>query len=247
METPHNTPTAAVALKLAPPSLIIQPEEMTVSPALVSISAEHLGVFHYEENYTNAELLKDIEQEKMKEYRFRGKLMKRAPKREYFVPGEIPPTYKWGQQTMNYPGGEEFSGKPMPLWMVSLKDKINSDFNVKVNHAIIIKYTDGMLHHAPPHQDKIPDGTDFFVLSFGTPRKFQLIKSKILQTNKRKKDGSYKVKKEPGDIFWEEYLSSGSLLRVTSKANKEYFHAVPKEKNWKGPPRYSLIFRTISI
>ena len=45
---------------------------------------------------------------------------------------------------------------------------------VEVNHAIIIKYSDGVLHHAPPHKDKIPDGTDFFVLSFGTPRKFQL-------------------------------------------------------------------------
>ena len=113
----------------------------------------------------------------MVEYMFRGHAMKRAPKREYYVPGEEPPVYKWGQQKIHYPDGSEYSGLPMPDWMVMLKDKINMDFGANVNHAIIIKYSDGVQHHAPPHQDKIPDGTEFFVLSFGEPRMFQMINS----------------------------------------------------------------------
>ena len=189
-------------------------------------------LFAYHENYTS-DWYSELQDEEMTLYSYRGKEIKRAPKREYYIPDQEPPTYVWGQQIKNRPGGEEFTGLPMPDWMVMLKDKINMDFHVEVNHAIIIKYSDGVLHHAPPHKDKIPDGTDFFVLSFGTPRKFQL-GTTIVGTPKTIRD-----------IYWEEYLSSGSLLRVTSKANKELFHAVPKDPNWHGKPRYSLIFRTI--
>jgi len=49
--------------------------------------------------------------------------------------------------------------------------------NNSVVYLDVIKYSDGAQHHAPPHQDKIPYGTDFFVLSFGEPRKFQIINS----------------------------------------------------------------------
>ena len=73
----------------------------------------------------------------MVEYMFRGHAMKRAPKREYYVPGQDPPVYKWGQQKIHYPGGSDYTGLPMPDWMIMLKDKINMDFNANTNHAII--------------------------------------------------------------------------------------------------------------
>lgn len=204
--------------------------------------------FYYNSNYLAhmPEVTHLIGQEEMGEYKFRGKLMKRAPKKEYYIPNEEPPTYKWGQQKINYPGGDDYSGEPMPPWMIKVKDKINVDFKTNVNHAIIIKYSDGVLNHAPPHQDKIPEGTDFFVLSFGEPRKFQLTKSEKTNTGKRKQDGSVKYKcVNTGVVEWEQYLASGSLLQVTNLGNKKYFHAVPKDKAWSGTARYSLIFRTI--
>lgn len=140
----------------------------------------------YHENYTS-DWFDELQDETMVEYMFRGHAMKRAPKREYHVPGEVPPVYKWGQQKIHYPGGSDYTGLPMPDWMIMLKDKINMDFNANTNHAIIIKYSDGVQHHAPPHQDKIPYGTDFFVLSFGEPRKFEMINSKIKASFLRKR------------------------------------------------------------
>ena len=179
----------------------------------------------YHENYTS-DWFDELQDETMVEYMFRGHVMKRAPKREYHVPGEVPPVYKWGQQKIHYPGGSDYTGLPMPDWMIMLKDKINMDFNANTNHAIIIKYSDGVQHHAPPHQDKIPYGTDFFVLSFGEPRKFEIINSE-------------------NEVVWSKYLEEKSLLHVTSEGNKMFKHAVPPDPNWQGKPRYSLIFRTI--
>ena len=103
-------------------------------------------LFAYHENYTS-DWYSELQDEEMTLYSYRGKEIKRAPKREYYIPDQEPPTYVWGQQIKNRPGGEEFTGLPMPDWMVMLKDKINMDFHVEVNHAIIIKYSDGVLHH----------------------------------------------------------------------------------------------------
>ena len=109
-------------------------------------------LFAYHENYTS-DWYSELQDEEMTLYSYRGKEIKRAPKREYYIPDQEPPTYVWGQQIKNRPGGEEFTGLPMPDWMVMLKDKINMDFHVEVNHAIIIKYSDGVLHHGcfPPN------------------------------------------------------------------------------------------------
>ena len=154
--------------------------------------------------------------------------MKRAPKKEFYYPDHGDKVYKWGQETKAYPGGSEYTGEEMPEWMISIADRIRSDFGEEVNHAIAIRYSDRAEHHAPPHQDKIPPGTSFFVLSFGTPRKFQLL------------DAS-----KSGSVVWEKSLASGSLLVVSAELNRTHFHAVPKDKSWTGEARWSLIFRTI--
>ena len=61
----------------------------------------------YHENYTS-DWFDELQDETMVEYMFRGHAMKRAPKREYHVPGEVPPVYKWGQQKIHYPGGSDY-------------------------------------------------------------------------------------------------------------------------------------------
>ena len=75
--------------------------------------------FYYNSNYLAhmPEVTNLIGQEEMGEYKFRGKLMKRAPKKEYYIPNEEPPTYKWGQQKINYPGVDNYSGEPTPPWL----------------------------------------------------------------------------------------------------------------------------------
>ena len=79
------------------------------------------------------------------------------------------------------------------------------------------------------NKDKIDADTSFFVISFGTPRKFQLL-SQV----------------KPDDVVeWEAPLKSGSLLVVSGALNQSHWHAVPKDPTWKGEPRWSLIFRTI--
>ena len=163
------------------------------------------------------------------EYPYRGRLMKRAPKREFYYPGHEDKIYRWGQERTAYPGGSKFSGLEMPDWMKAIADRIRSEFGEEVNHAIAIKYAHGTEHHAPPHQDKIAKDTSFFVLSFGTPRTFQLL-SKVKPTEV---------------VEWEALLASGSLLVISGPLNKSHFHALPKDKDWAGDPRYSLIFRTI--
>ena len=122
-----------------------------------------------------------------------------------------------------------------------LKIKINNDFGCNVNHAIIIKYKDGVKNHAPPHKDKIDKEESFFVLSFGTPRRFQLLDTNYIKTDKGR------IIQKIGDVIWDKELLNNSILRVSGKSNQLYYHAVPKDKNWKGTPRYSLIFRTIIV
>ena len=58
--------------------------------------------WRYHKNYTS-DWFEELQDETMVEYMFRGHAMKRAPKREYYVPGEEPPVYKWGQQKIHYP------------------------------------------------------------------------------------------------------------------------------------------------
>ena len=156
--------------------------------------------------------------------------MKRAPKREFYYPGHGDKVYKWGQQTKAYPGGSEYTGQEMPPWIISIADHIRSEFGEEVNHAIAIRYSSGTENFAPAHQDKIPAGTSFFVLSFGTPRNFQLLNG---------------PPKKGGTVVWKKPLANGSLLVVSGELNRTHWHEVPKDKSWAGEARWSLIFRTI--
>lgn len=162
----------------------------------------------------------------MVEYNFRGKKMKRAPKREFYYPNEEPKTYKWGQQINNYPGGTEYSGLPMPGWMKKMADLIREIYDEPVNHCIVIKYSDGVKNHAPAHSDKLDKQGKygFFNFSFGEPRLFQVL--------------------DEDKIIWSGKLENCSMLYMSGEGNRKYKHSVPKDKNHKGV-RYSVIFRTI--
>ena len=180
--------------------------------------------------------------EPMSKYLFRGKPMQRAPNREYYYPGHDTTTYRWGQQRVMYPGGPEYTGTQMPPWMVAMADTISARWGQRVNHAILTKYEHGTRTHSPAHKDKIPADTGFFLLSFGTPRRFQFLETEMREVTKK---GTTRLKEVPGAVVWEQELASGSLLVVTPQMNREFFHALPKTRAWQGQPRFSLIFRTI--
>ena len=158
----------------------------------------------------------------MTHYLYRGQRMKRAPKREYYLPGHENAVYKWGQQKSMYPGGGNYTGEVMPDWMIEIAKSLPEP----VNHAIVIRYDDGMVTHAPPHNDKLDkEGKyGFWNYSFGVPRRFDVL------------DGD--------DPVWSKYLEHGSCLYMSGAANLKWKHAVPRDKNHRGV-RYSLIFRTI--
>ena len=224
----RHVSTAALAEELASAE-----EPMEEAPASSSGGSEQLlpaGAAYFEGWVTDpSAIVTELSSIEMMHYPFRGKCMKRAPKREFFFPGHEDATYKWGQETSAYPGGSHYSGLPMPTWMQSIADRIRSEFDEEVNHAIAIRYTHGTENHAPPHQDKIDPDTSFFVLSFGTPRNFQLL-SQV----------------QPFQIVhWEKPLAHGSLLVISGALNQTHHHAVPKDKEWQGQDRWSLIFRTI--
>jgi alkylated DNA repair dioxygenase AlkB len=194
----------------------------------------------YRKQYLSGVTLELIQTQEMVEYLFRGKKMRRAPKREFWYPGHADLTYRWGQQKICYPGGSAYTGLQMPEWMLAAADGIRSEFNEHVNHAILIKYESGMKNWAPPHKDKVTSDTSFFVLSFGTPRRFEMLETILVSSGTKTK-----MKNAPGEVIWGEHLENGSLLVVSGPANERYYHAVPKDKTWTGSPRYSLIFRTI--
>ncbi len=58
--------------------------------------------FYQKEIFSNDDIYDYVKKEIMGEYLFRGKEIKRAPKREYFYPGHANKVYKWGQQKVNY-------------------------------------------------------------------------------------------------------------------------------------------------
>ena len=199
-----------------------------------------------------------VQQESMHHYLFRGQRMVRAPKNEFYYPENEDKTYKWGQQKLMYPGGKEYTGKVMPPLMVDMADLIHEQYGERVNHAIIIMYDDARRTHAPPHQDKVPEGTSFFVLSFGVPRRFDVLAQAAVPCYHDKKrgaagnllpkcnkDGSPKTKLAPAAVVWSKNLAHKSMLVVDSQTNQNYYHAIPKQRGWVGA-RWSLIFRTIA-
>jgi alkylated DNA repair dioxygenase AlkB len=212
---------------------------------------------YYLQNYSPECVSKLVKREQMHHYMYRGKGLKRAPKNEFYYPGNEHTTYKWGQQKTMYPGGEAYTGKVMPPWMVCMADHIRHSSDQLVNHAIIIKYDSGTKTHAPPHMDKVPKDTSFFVFSYGKPRRFDVLDTKLVESEdekkrdssgnpvkKHNKDGSVKTKMVPSTVCWSKELEHNSLLVIDGQTNDNYYHAIPKDKGWKGE-RWSLIFRTI--
>jgi hypothetical protein len=127
----------------------------------------------------------------------------------------------------------------MPAWMIDIADKIRTEYSEEVNHAIVIEYAHGQKHYAPPHKDKLPPGTGFYVFTFGDPREFQFLGDPTGPVkNKKRTHGE-------ADVVWSHALPSNSLLVVPSDANDLLYHAVPQDRAWTGV-RYSLIFRTIN-
>ena len=106
--------------------------------------------------------------------------------------------------------------------------------------------------------DKVPNDTSFFVFSYGKPRRFDVLDTKIVESEDEKKrdssgkpvkkynkDGSVKTKLAPSTVVWSKELAHNSLLVIDGKTNDSYYHAIPKDKGWEGE-RWSLIFRTIA-
>lgn len=172
-----------------------------------------------------------------REYAYRASVLKRAPKREFFVPFEngSRPLYRWGQSRSEYESGLPLRKFPE---LDEVRERIALETDECCNHCIVIEYSDGDKHHAPPHHDRqqgVPGSgahdmvadTSFFVLTLGFPRPFQLLDSER-------------------NVVWETRLPHGSLLQVTAEMNRDYFHAVPRDPAQPGNcPRYSAIFRTI--
>lgn len=168
-------------------------------------------------------------------YPYRGTVLKRAPKREFYRDEVGPrlPLYRWGQQKICYCWGEK-----MPAVLLALADRIEKEFGERVNHCLIIRYANGTDHHAPPHHDKqegvpgtgatdIRSGTSIFDLSIGTPRTFC-------------------IEREDGSPVWSRKLQEGSMLVLTALGNRTYKHSVPKEPAVK-THRYSIIFRSVRL
>ena len=119
-------------------------------------------------------------------YKIRGTKMKRAPKREFCYPGSETATYAWGQENTMKPGEKDYAGLEMPPWMIRIADGNRLEFGETPNQSII--FADGVKQHAPPHKDKIPDNTSFYLFSFGTPRNFQFLETDEVETEKRDRD-----------------------------------------------------------
>ena len=134
--------------------------------------------------------------------------------------------------------------------MVDIADQIRESYGEPVNHAIIIKYDDGVRTHAPPHQDKLPEDTSFFVFSFGDPRRFDIqasVTDECHHKTKRGVDGEplplmqtvhgaplVKTKQTAGPVVWSEALAHSSMLVIDGKTNQHYWHSVPQDKTWTG-------------
>ena len=173
-----------------------------------------------------------------REYKYRASRLKRAPKLEFYLPfadGSIP-VYRWGQNRTEYSSGQLITKFPS---LDAVRKRVTNEFGECCNHCIVIKYSDGERHHAPPHHDRqqgVPGNgahdmaadSSFFVVTLGFARPFQILDNDL-------------------NIAWEERLPHGSLLQVTADLNRTYYHAVPRAPTQPNEnPRFSVIFRTIA-
>ena len=195
-------------------------------------------MFTVRDNFITEEEATAIKAVEVHEYKFRAGTLKRAPKAGFYRNEKV--TYSWGQHTSEHEKEEKF-----PSWMEEIAKRVENEWGEPVNHAIVIKYSDGYENHAPWHRDKAEGvgntrnncmnrGTGFYVISVGVPRTFELGKARV---------GNPSLAREDCEVVFSEKLPHGSLLPVTAEQNAAYYHWVPKEAS--EGERWSLIFRTI--
>ena len=173
--------------------------------------------------FISEEEAKSIRKAQVKLYAYRNGVLKRAPKIEYYR--THPLRYSWGQHKSN----DDYA-KKFPKWMEAIAQRLPEP----VNHAICIRYHDGLKTHAPWHSDKCEElgrktgcmkrGSSFYVISTGDPRVFQL--------------------GDEDNVVWSNALPDRSMICVDASTNARFKHCVPQDAEWKGV-RWSLIFRTI--
>jgi hypothetical protein len=184
------------------------------------------------------ELLAFADSQEFIEYPFRGKTLVRSPKVEFRLDDSVG-TYRWGQERRSH----DWGATAFPDVLLKVRDLIGDPC---INHAIIIKYTDGKRHHIPFHSDK-QEGTDtkgakdivggsniYNLVVCHQPRVFQLAYATDIE------DGGG----EPLVFVMNQPMEHGSMVMLTAEGNRLLKHRVPKEKGWKGV-RYSIVMRQI--
>ena len=194
-------------------------------------------MFTVKQSFITEEEATAIKAVEVREYGFRATTLKRAPKQGFYRNEKV--TYSWGQHTSEHEKEEKF-----PSWMEEIAKRVEETYGEPVNHAIVIKYSDGYENHAPWHKDKAEEvksknncmkrGTGFYNISVGVPRTFELGEAKVEKPSQNREDY---------EVVFSEKLPHRSLLPVTFEQNAAYYHWVPKEAS--EGERWSLIFRTI--
>lgn len=105
---------------------------------------------NYQESFLSKieadELFQWCSEQKVIEYPFRGKSLKRSPKLEWGLDETIG-TYRWGQEKKAYSLVQFPFPPPLEKIRLSLQDP-------EINHVILIRYDHGKQHHIPWHSDK---------------------------------------------------------------------------------------------
>ena len=195
-------------------------------------------MFTVKQSFITEEEATAIKAVEVHEYKVRAGTLKRAPKAGFYRNERV--KYSWGQHTSEHELEEKF-----PSWMEEIAKRVEEEWGEPVNHAIVIKYSDGYENHAPWHKDKAEEvksknncmkrGTGFYNISVGVPRTFELGRALVEKPSDKKR--------EDYEVVFSEKLPHRSLLPVTAEQNAAYYHWVPKEDS--EGERWSLIFRTI--
>jgi len=130
----------------------------------------------------------------------------------------MPGPYVWRQFQEGYKWVQD-----APPVLVAVAAIIKATFSETVNHFIFIEYDGPKITVANAHHDKDDqwaDGASFFNLSF-----------QIL--NKAKQ------------VVWERALAHNSCLKVDSKTNRKFKHAVPPRKDEAHSKRWSIVCRQV--
>lgn len=175
------------------------------------------------------------------QYPYRGNVLKRSPKVEFKKNATIG-HYRWGQSKVAY----NFATIGFPEVLQKLVDKIGDE---NINHIIVIKYTNGMIHHIPWHNDKqegveghgakdiVGETTIYDVVVCDKPRVFQLARYSDIPESE---DGH----SEATQYAFNQAMTHGSMITISAQGNKTMKHRVPKEHGWKGN-RFSIVLRCV--